>query len=226
MIPMHKRVKIKDEIKKWVKRNFKRLKEIELSDLRPNPFLLRALGIREDTVKAYEFSIRERIERGLVTSFGSSLLPNILSILGFKKANIEDIDHVFTKGGTNYYIQLKSGPEGFTRPALRKTKQTFDKIKESDPMCKAVIAMAYGDEKLLSPVWGDEAKESADLLLIGKNFWNFFFGEGTYEELLSIFEEAGKEAMLEEIGKEKSLYTVLVETLMQKVVKSLKFKES
>ncbi len=224
MLDESKKNEIKRFVKEWVKRKFNELSKLDPSELHPNPFLLRALGIKENTKEAFEFGIRQRIERSLVTSFGQSVFETMLKILGFEKSKIEDIDLIFEKEGTKYFIQLKSGPEGFTRPALSKTKQTFEKIKSTHPDCKTVIAFGYGVAQRLSPIWGREAKESADLLLIGKDFWDFFLGEGTYEELLKIFEEAGNE-VVKETGEKEGLYITLVRKLLEKVKNLLQLEE-
>ena len=216
----YKKEELKIIIKNWVKKKYKNLVKLDIAKLQPNPFLLRALGIRENTDKAWEFRISQRIERSLVTSFGQSLLEEIVKSLGFKKANMENIDFIFHKDNFIYYIQLKSGPEGFTRPALVKTKETFEKIKSQDERNKTVIAISYGDKNQLSKIWGDEALESADIVLVGKEFWNFFFGKDTYSELLKIFEESGKE-VIKEIGKKGSVYEALIEELLKKVKKDL-----
>lgn len=180
----------------------------------PNPFLLRVLGIKENTVEAYEFRIRQRLERTLVTSFGS-IFQEVLKTLD-REARVEDIDLVFKKNGRTHYVQLKSGPEGFTRPTLRKTKQTFEELKMQDPSCVTVIGFAYGSTRDLSPVWGQEAKESADMLLAGKDLWDYFLGKGAYEEILSVFEEAGNEVVKEKTGGEGGLYGTFVKMLLEK----------
>jgi len=46
--------------------------------------------------------------------------------------------------------------------------------------------LLYGEKK---------PKKSADIILIGRDFWDFFLGEGTYGKLLKIFEEAGNEVL-------------------------------
>jgi len=216
LLPEEKKERIKHLVKEWLYRKFDDIQKIDPLSLLPNPFLLRILGIKENSLEAYEFRIRQRLERTLVTSFGS-VFQEVLKVLD-KEAGIEDIDLVFEKNGRTHYVQLKSGPEGFTRPALRRTKQTFKELKEQDPNCVTVIGFAYGSNKHLSPVWGQEAKESADLLLAGKDLWDFFFGEGTYKEILDIFEEAGSEVVREKTdGKSGGFYQVFVKMLLEKV---------
>lgn len=135
----------------------------------------------------------------MVTSFGY-LFQEVLKVLD-QEAGIEDVDLVFGKEGVRYYVQLKSGPEGFTGPALKKTKQTFAKLKAKDRTCVTVLAFAYGSEDDLSPVWRREAVKSADKILVGKEFWEFFIGPGAYEDILSIFQEAGTEVSKELTGQ-------------------------
>ena len=100
---------------------------------------------------------------------------------------MEDIDLVIKKDNKIHYVQLKSGPEGFTRPALRKTKGAFNKLKTGNPACVTTIAFCYGIKSQLSKIWGKELYESADIVLVGKEFWDYFFGEGFYEKLIDIF---------------------------------------
>lgn len=215
MLAKEKRERIKIILKSWLYRKFDDIQKIDPVSLLPNPFLLRVLGIKENTVEAYEFRIRQRLERTLVTSFGT-VFQEVLKTLD-REARVEDIDLVFKKNGRTHYVQLKSGPEGFTRPALRKTKQTFEELKMQDSSCVTVIGFAYGSNRDLSPVWGQEAKESADMLLAGRDLWDYFLGEGAYEEVLSVFEEAGNEVVKEKTGGESGLYESFVKMLLDKI---------
>lgn len=217
LLPEEKKERIKHLLKEWLSKKFDDIKEIDPLSLLPNPFLLRTLGIKENSPEAYEFRIRQRLERTLVTSFGS-VFQTVLKVLD-KEAGIEDIDLVFKKDGRSHYVQLKSGPEGFTRPALRKTKQTFEELKTQDPNCVTVIGFAYGSNSDLSPIWGQEAKGSADMLLAGKDLWDFFLSEGAYEEMLNVFGEAGSEVVEEKTGGESGgFYQIFVNMLLEKVI--------
>lgn len=175
--------KIKDKIRKFII-NMHRYENLDESDFTINPFLASALKLnkRKDIIK---FFLLQRLQRGIVTSFGT-LLQEIAKILD-SKANIEDIDLVINKGKKRYYIQLKSGPEGFTRPALRKTKQAFKKLKEKYSNIVTTIAFCYGEKDKLSPIWGKEVYNTADKVLVGREFWDYFFRKGFYDELINIF---------------------------------------
>ena len=178
-----KEKQIREKIAKYII-GIQKYENLRKDDMAMNPFLAGALKLnqKKDIVK---FFLTQRLQRGIVTSFGS-LLQEIAKILD-SEANIEDVDLVIKKGNKVHYVQLKSGPEGFTRPALRKTKGAFDKLKAKDPTCVTTIAFCYGKKTQLSKIWGKEAYKSADIVLVGKDFWDYFFGEGFYEKLINVF---------------------------------------
>lgn len=180
----NKEKRIRDKIAEYIIEMTKKYEKLSRDDLAINPFLAGTLQLEseEDILK---FFITQRLQRGIVTSFGS-LLQEIAKILD-SEANKEDIDLVIKKNNKIHYVQLKSGPEGFTRPALRKTKGAFNKLKTENPACVTTIAFCYGIKNQLSKIWGKELYESADIVLVGKEFWDYFFGEGFYEELIGIF---------------------------------------
>lgn len=179
----NKEKQIREKIAKFVI-GMQKYENLGKDNIAVNPFLAGALKLtqKKDIIR---FFLTQRLQRGIVTSFGT-LLQEIAKILD-AEANIEDIDLVIKKDGKTHYVQLKSGPEGFTRPALRKTKGAFDKLKTKDPTCVTTIAFCYGKKNQLSKIWGKEVYESADVVLIGKEFWDYFFGVGFYEKLINIF---------------------------------------
>lgn len=180
----NKEHKIREKIAEYIIKMTQKYEKLNRDDLAINPFLAGTLKLEseEDILK---FFITQRLQRGIVTSFGS-LLQEIAKILD-SEANKEDIDLVIKKDNKVHYVQLKSGPEGFTRPALRKTKGAFNKLKAEDSACVTTIAFCYGIRSQLSKIWGKELYESADIVLVGKEFWDYFFGEGFYEKLVDIF---------------------------------------
>jgi hypothetical protein len=180
-----------------------------------NPFLAAALGLKHKS-EVLEFFLMQRLQRGIVTSFGS-VIQEIAKTLD-SEAHKEDIDLVFAREGKKHYVQLKSGPEGFTRPALRKTRAAFQKLKADDPSCVTVIGFSYGSKAQLSPVWGREVYESADVVLVGKEFWDFFAGDGFYEELIRVFRSIkpriGKGQQRLRRLKFKQLYKLIYQRLL------------
>jgi hypothetical protein len=184
MMDKNKEEQIRAKIAEYIIKMIQKYESLKKDDLAINPFLAGTLKLdtEEDILK---FFITQRLQRGIVTSFGS-LLQEIAKILD-SEANIEDIDLMIKKEDKDHFVQLKSGPEGFTRPALRKTKGAFDKLKEKDKECVTTIAFCYGTKDQLSKIWGEEVYKSADVVLVGKEFWDYFFGKGCYDGLINIF---------------------------------------
>ena len=181
-ISAQKKEKIVQILENFLSRVYK-LIELPMDEVVVNPFLSAALRL-ESKAEIIDFFLTQRLQRSIVTSFGS-VIQEIAKTLD-SEAREEDIDLVFVREGKKYYVQLKSGPEGFTRPALRKTKAAFQRVKTREPSCITVIGFSYGTKAQLSPVWGREAYESADRVLVGKEFWDFFAGEEFYEELITL----------------------------------------
>ena len=189
-----KEQKIRGKIAEYIIEMTQKYEKLKRDDLAINPFLAGALKLDSEE-KIWKFFITQRLQRGIVTSFGS-LLQEITKILD-SEAHMEDIDLIIKKDNKTHYVQLKSGPEGFTRPALRKTKIAFDKLKAKNSACVTTIAFCYGVKSQISKIWGKEVYESADIVLVGEEFWDYFFGDGFYEKLINIFKTI-------EISKEQS----------------------
>jgi len=92
------------------------------------------------------------------------------------------------------YIEIKT-----TKPnkgEAEKTKRAMLKIVSlrNKPVC-VFVAMAYNPyepEEFSWPLPLNYLKLGEDLL-VGKEFWDFLGGDGTYKELLNLFEEVGEE---------------------------------
>lgn len=210
----NKEKQIREKIAKYITAMVQKYEKLKREDLAINPFLAGALKLDSEE-KIYKFFITQRLQRGIVTSFGS-LLQEIAKILD-SDAKIEDIDLVIKKENKVHYIQLKSGPEGFTRPALRKTKGAFKKLKTKDLTCITTIAFCYGVKNQLSKIWGKEVYESADIVLVGKEFWDYFFGEGCYKKLINIFKTV--EVSKEHGGSIRQSFDVILKTVYERILK-------
>lgn len=195
-MPLNKvqEAEINRRIRAFVINNIKKIDSLNLEDLAINPYLVETMGLKT-AEEIVEFFVNQRFQRGVVTSFGSLFEKQIAKYFG-ESADIADIDLKFVRNGKTYFVQLKSGPEGFTGPALEKTLQTMKRIKEEYPGCVPTIAFSYGTKEKLSRVWGKTllaAGERGEVeVMIGREFWNFVLQDPKgYEVLFKIFEEAG-----------------------------------
>lgn len=113
--------------------------------------------------------------------------------VGSNKEASQEIDLMLKEGDQEYYLELKS------------VKPNKNEVKAAKSDLLKVIAMKGDVEVFLAmpfnPYFDNNYRrwtvikffDEGNDFLIGKNFWDFLGGEGTYEELLDIFEEVGKE---------------------------------
>lgn len=186
-----------------------KLDALTLDDLNINPYLIATMNLTTPEQIIY-FYVDQYFTRSIVTAFGS-VFQTISQMFG-EAAKMHDIDILFKRNGKNHFVQLKSGPEGFTGPALRRTVERLEQVKKQDPNCETIIAFAYGTHRRLSPVWRKELK--ADRVLVGREFWEFVLQEKDgYKVLFDLAKKAGivKENTIEEtasIGKARTLESV------------------
>lgn len=213
-IPKQKKDRIVQIIEGFITRVHE-LINLSIEEVVVNPFLAEALGLKKKT-EILEFFLTQRLQRGIVTSFGS-VVQEIAKTLD-SEAHEEDVDLVFVRNERKHYVQLKSGPEGFTRPALRKTRAAFERLKRRDSSCVTVIGFSYGTKTQLSPVWGRELYHCADVVFIGREFWDFFAGDGFYDELIKVFRslkpKVGKRQREVRRLKFKQLYKLIYQRLL------------
>lgn len=189
---------ISEALREFVLRQMKKLNELTLNNLTIDPFLVGTLNL-ETPEEIVGFFVNQRFQRGVVTAFGSLLEKKIAKLFG-EAAGIADIDLKFVKNGKTFYMQMKSGPEGFTGPALKKTIETMKKLKEKNADVGTMVAFAYGTKNKLSKVWGSELERAVqdgtvDQVLMGREFWEFVLDDP--EGYKAIFELAKSAAVVE-----------------------------
>ncbi len=194
---------IVQKLREFVSTQISKLDNLRLEDLNINPYLIATMNL-ETPQDIVEFQVDQYFNRAIVTAFGS-VFQTIGQMFG-TAAKIHDIDLLFVRNGRSYYVQLKSGPEGFTGPALRRTVERLEEIKKRDPSCITIIAFAYGTHDRLSTIWSRELK--ADRILVGREFWEFVFQDNNgYKILFELAQKAGtvKQSTLEkDLGAEAS----------------------
>jgi len=117
----------------------------------------------------------------------------VAQIQGNKSTQIADL-FLVKANGEEIYIEIKT-----TKPNKGESKEAkrgmLKIIALRNKQVTTFVGMAY------NPYEPDEFKWPLPLnylrlgedLLVGKSFWDFLGGNGTYEELLEIFEESGNE---------------------------------
>ncbi len=96
--------------------------------------------------------------------------------------------------GEIYFIEIKSPKPN--KDQTRQTKQKFSFLLATYENSKAYYALSYNPygERKENYKW-EFTKMFFDLdkeVLIGREFWDFLGGEGTYDEILQIFKKVGE----------------------------------
>lgn len=114
--------------------------------------------------------------------------------------------YVKDKDGNETYFEMKS-PKPNKKQCLEVTRQHMlihCIRKKSFPQVKTFWGMGYNPNGEGNPYEHGLSKAYLDIkhhVVVGKEFWDYLGGHGTYEELLSIFEKVGHDMGIDLIKK-------------------------
>jgi len=117
---------------------------------------------------------------------------------GVERVSIADL-YIETKSGEEWFFEIKSPKpnKGQCLEATGRLLQIQALMSAKYPKSKAFYATAYNPYGLEKSTYRHSfVLNYMDLeneVLIGKEFWDIVGGKGTYEEVLSIYQEVGKE---------------------------------
>lgn len=180
---------------------FEHLKNLKLDDLEINVLLVKALGFTtaEETV---EFYLYQRITRGAVTSWGQKALEDLCIVAGAEKIPNEENVEVSGKrfdlkkrlDGTNYFIQLKSGPNTMNIGMVDSLNEMIKKIEEKDSEAFGILGMTYGTKSQISSQIRGKLIDFERRAFIGKDFWKLLSGnEHYYSELIKLIDRLSEQ---------------------------------
>ncbi len=185
-----KREKIRSIFEEFLRRSMRRISRLRLDDFDFNPFLLRILAggmgfsSAEDVVR---WMVQQRLERGMVTSFGTAL-EKVALVFG-ETTGAEGADMMLTRDGRHYYIQVKSGPNTVPKDLADRTSELLQSVQRRNRGSVALFGMCYGNPDRVSGIVRTHIKVD---YYIGKEFWSFISGEeGCIEEIFAIAAEVG-----------------------------------
>lgn len=127
---------------------------------------------------------------------------------GEDRLSIADLYFV-TKDGTEVFVEIKSPKpnKGQCLEATARLLQIHGIMAGKYPKVKAYYATAYNpygiDKNTYKHSFAVNYMDLEHQVLIGKEFWDLVGGKGTYEEVLSIYKEVGREKgpdMLDQIA--------------------------
>ncbi len=142
-------------------------------------------------VRAFVGEYLNKLERKVVTPTQTVKLPKPND----RSKTAIVVDLYLKKGDTDYFIEIKS-----PKPNKDQTRRTKEKLLflKASPWFKAVTYYAFpynpfGEVKSnykwsFTTIYFNLDEE----ILIGREFWDFIGGEGTYDDLLNLFKEFGE----------------------------------
>lgn len=114
----------------------------------------------------------------------------------FERANIADL-YIETNNGKEWYFEIKS-PKPNKGQCLEATGRLLQiqAIRQAKyPNVKTFYATAYNpygvEKSMYMHSFAINYMDLANEVLIGKEFWDMIGGNGTYEEVLSIYQDVG-----------------------------------
>lgn len=175
---------------------FDRLENLTLSKHAINPFL--AVLVARRPRELAEFIVHQRVERGLVTSFGMQIqkivwvVGNNLRPSGVGGADFERVDRATRR---HVLGQLKSGPEtinsDIANQIARNLNSAESRLRQGGlPSQWAVVkmlAMIYGTARHRNSWVMSLGQRGFDVDKVGRHFWEFASGDpAAYQEVFDI----------------------------------------
>ena len=115
-----------------------------------------------------------------------------------ERTSIADL-YIEKKDGTELFIEIKSPKpnKGQCLEATGRQLQIHGITHKEYPKVKAYFASAYNpwgvDKSTYKHSFTVNYMDLENQVLLGKEFWDLVGGEGTYEEILKIYQEVGRE---------------------------------
>lgn len=182
----------------FIRRQLKAVDRLKLDDLTPNPFLVKALGLRtpEEVVR---LNVYMAATRSMVTSMGFffEVLMELSSETVRRAPRKSGWDLVKTRGQQEHWIQAKSGPKDMDKDQIVHWDDRIRaKVKEGHG---AHIGIAYGTretESVTIALFKQHLTDWTDHTLIGKELWQFLSDdEGYVETLLTELGRAARQVL-------------------------------
>lgn len=189
---------IEAEVVKFVRNGLKNINELTaeklIEEASINPFLVKALGITDFDSLA-RFYVYQRIGRSLVTSFGMTVMEQIVKTLsGGKKGQWWDIK-IPAGNDKTYYISVKSGPRDMDKDQVVHFSSQAKELVSKDKKAIPLIAMCYGKEPLgpIASTLRGEGLDPAETTLTGKELYETLTGKKDFH--IELLELTGKVAL-------------------------------
>lgn len=194
----------------FTRRSRAKIETLELDELLPNPFLIRALHLTSPE-QVIRITVWAAITRSIVTSWGLE----VQTILALGGDSVEPIssgwDLSVADNSMQHLIQLKSGPHSMNKDMVNTWCAKIEDVCKSENK-RGYIGFTYGNTGLNTatlaflrtglPDWQTQ-------LLVGRALWEFVCDDADYPDtVLSLLQKGAHQVM----GAE-SMYDILNERI-------------
>jgi len=184
--------------REFLKSQVKMVNTLGFADFDINPLLAKALNL-DTPRKVIAFNVYQTITRSVVTSWGDAV-ELIAKFVGCKDNDyiIEgktgtNFDLEKSIEGTDYYIQIKSGPNTMNVGMVTSLNETIEKLEREKPGSKGILGMTYGKRERISNQILGNLKDADQRMKIGRELWDFIREkEGYHKELFKLLDESSK----------------------------------
>jgi hypothetical protein len=191
------RERVLEHFRRFLRRRVVNLERLGLADFTFNVVLLRAnatmLELR-DPETLLRYRLAQRVERGSVTAFGSTLQAIAKDIAGHA-TGVAGADIMLVRDNRHYYIQVKSGPETANQDIAQNIGTLLNSARARDPDAVCMFGVCYARPEQISGIVNGQLQRAGVGLKIGREFWEFISGDPQcLNELLALAGEAAGEA--------------------------------
>lgn len=183
--------------RRFLRRRVVNLERLTLADLSFNVVLLRANATMlelHDAGTLLRYRLAQRVERGSVTAFGTTLQAIAKDIAGHA-TGVAGADIMLVKDNRHYYIQVKSGPDTANRDIAQNIGSLLNAARARDPDAVCMFGVCYARPEQISGIVKGQLQRAGVGLRVGREFWEFISDDPEcLNELLALAGEAAGEA--------------------------------
>ena len=180
----------------------KMVEDLDFKGFDINPLLAKALSL-DTPRKVITFNVYQTVTRSVVTSWGDTV-EEIARFVGCRKNDytIEgktgtNFDLKKTVQGTDYYIQVKSGPNTMNVGMVTSLNEAIEKIEDARPHSKGILGMTYGRKNRISNQITANLNDADARMKIGREFWDFISEKSGFHGVLFAFLDKSADGILE-----------------------------
>lgn len=182
--------RIRMHIENFIAKKIDTVIGLSMSDFELNPFFIATVRnqLQINTPRDLaQWLIQQRMERSMVTGFGSTL-QNIAKEFSNEKP-LPHLTAKMTRNGKTYNLIIKSGPK-HNLPVTQSIQRILLNTKNIEPDSIPIFGMCYGNEDSVGGIVKKYASEVKQL--VGKDFWKFLSNDPTcYDKILKIATDVG-----------------------------------